>query len=154
MKFAQILRRRRKELRLTQREIAETLGIRDVNVSDWENGRGMPEASRLPALARRLEMSVSELMGDMRPAMSGKAAAVPVKDQPVASGEARSAPQLQWVSEDEARLLSNYRTADARDQQLIQEAAEEARSTSGRGWPEQASSPPLRVEAMAERKAE
>jgi transcriptional regulator with XRE-family HTH domain len=153
MKFAQILRRRRKELRLTQREIAETLGIRDVNVSDWENGRGMPEASRLPALARRLEMSVSELMGDMRPAMGGKAAAIPANDQPAAI-EVRSAPQLQWVNEDEARLLSNYRTADDRDQQLIQEAAEEARATSGRVWQEQAKLPPSPIEARAERKAE
>lgn len=64
MKFAQILRSRRKALGLTQKDIGATLGISHVNISDWENGRGMPEASRLPALAKRLEMTVSELMGD------------------------------------------------------------------------------------------
>ncbi|QJD98633.1 helix-turn-helix transcriptional regulator [Massilia forsythiae] len=64
MKFAQILRKRRKELGLTQQNIADIWGIKSVNVSDWERGKGMPEASKLPALAKRLEMSLSELMGE------------------------------------------------------------------------------------------
>jgi transcriptional regulator with XRE-family HTH domain len=134
MKFAQILRRRRKELRLTQREIAETLGIRDVNVSDWENGRGMPEASRLPALARRLEMTVSELMGDARTAMGGKppryrgpvegAISDESEDDPSYELPARPAPsRLQWVSEDEAQLLSSYRGATERSRGDIQKMA-------------------------------
>lgn len=131
MKFAQILRKRRKDLRLTQKEIADTLGIKDVNVSAWENGKGMPEASRLPALARRLEMTVSELMGDMRPAMGGKPARHTIVDEEpleevladVADGARESATKMQWVSEDEATLLSNYRSANARSRGVIQSTA-------------------------------
>lgn len=64
MKFAQILKKRRAELGLTQQAIADIWGIKSVNVSDWERGKGMPEASKLPALAKRLGLSLSELMGE------------------------------------------------------------------------------------------
>lgn len=78
MKFAENIKARRKALGLTQKEVADALGINSVNVSDWERGKGMPEASRLPALAKRLETSVSELMGEAgRPAMGGKGTKAP-----------------------------------------------------------------------------
>ena len=67
MKFPQILRARRKELGLTQQNIADIWGIKSVNVSDWERGKGMPEAARLGALAKRLGMNISELMGEAAP---------------------------------------------------------------------------------------
>lgn len=67
MKFPEILRARRKELGLTQQDIADIWGIKSVNVSDWERGKGMPETARLGALAKRLGMSISELMGDAAP---------------------------------------------------------------------------------------
>lgn len=65
MEFNQILRARRKELGLTQQQIADLWGIKAVNVSDWERGKTMPEAAKLPALAKRLSMSLSDLMGEM-----------------------------------------------------------------------------------------
>ncbi len=64
MKFNEKLRSRRKELGLTQQEIADVFGIKSVNVSDWENGKTMPETSRLSALARKLKLSISELLGE------------------------------------------------------------------------------------------
>nr|WP_314607356.1 LexA family transcriptional regulator [uncultured Janthinobacterium sp.] len=67
MKFPEILRARRKELGLTQQDLADIWGIKSVNVSDWERGKGMPETGRLGALAKRLGMSISELMGDAAP---------------------------------------------------------------------------------------
>lgn len=66
MEFHQVLKRRRNGLGLTQRQIGEWLGIRAVNVSDWERGEGMPETRRLPALGRILQLTVSELMGQIR----------------------------------------------------------------------------------------
>lgn len=81
MKFAQILKSRRKELGLTQKDVADTFGIKSVNVSDWERGAGMPEASRLPALAKKLKMTVSELMGDAPVAMAGKPARGAILDE-------------------------------------------------------------------------
>jgi len=67
MKFAQKLRQRRKELGLTQQEVADLWGISAVNISDWERGKWMPESSRLPALAKKLQVSISELMGEGNP---------------------------------------------------------------------------------------
>ncbi|WP_219116106.1 LexA family transcriptional regulator [Janthinobacterium sp. UMAB-56] len=72
MKFPEILRARRKELGLTQQDIADIWGIKSVNVSDWERGKGMPETARLGALAKRLGMTISELMGEATPRLDAK----------------------------------------------------------------------------------
>ncbi len=70
MKFNEILKAKRKQANLTQKDIADIFGISSVNISDWENGRTMPEASRLPALAKKLGTSISELLGESAPAAS------------------------------------------------------------------------------------
>lgn len=70
MKFNEILKAKRKQANLTQNDIADIFGISSVNVSDWENGRTMPEASRLPALAKKLGTSISELLGESAPTAS------------------------------------------------------------------------------------
>lgn len=72
MKFNEILKAKRTQARLTQKDIADVFGISSVNVSDWENGRTMPEASRLPALAKKLKISISELLGESAPAASSQ----------------------------------------------------------------------------------
>lgn len=64
MKFNEKLRSTRKALGLTQQDIADIFGIKSVNISDWENEKTMPEASRLPLLAKKLGLSISELMGE------------------------------------------------------------------------------------------
>lgn len=115
MKFPQILRSQRKLLGLTQRDLADTLGIKDVNVSDWERGKGMPEASRLPALAKRLGMSISGLMGDAASthAVDPSSQSAPLfEPRPEHRLQLVSPPRnrrLQWVEDDEAEFLSQYR---------------------------------------------
>jgi transcriptional regulator with XRE-family HTH domain len=52
----------RKEQNLTQRELAERLGVTDRAVSKWENGRGMPDLSLLVPLCEVLNISVNELL--------------------------------------------------------------------------------------------
>ena len=37
----------RKEKNLTQKELAERLGISDRTISKWESGRGLPDASNM-----------------------------------------------------------------------------------------------------------
>ena len=64
MKFSEILRKRRKELGLTQQDLADLWGISPVNISGWEKNKTMPEAVKLPLLAKRLGLSLSELMGE------------------------------------------------------------------------------------------
>jgi len=53
---------RRKELGMTQRELADGLGITDRAVSRWERGIGSPDISLLEPLAETLKMSIDELM--------------------------------------------------------------------------------------------
>ena len=51
MKNGELLRRLRKEKSLTQKELADRLGIVAKTVSKWETGNGFPDVSMLPVLA-------------------------------------------------------------------------------------------------------
>lgn len=56
----------RGELGLTQRELADRIGVTDKAVSKWETGRGFPDVGVLEPLARELGVSVTELMSGER----------------------------------------------------------------------------------------
>ncbi|RGT72414.1 XRE family transcriptional regulator [Ruminococcus sp. AF18-22] len=58
----QFIARRRKAIGLTQKELAEQLGVTNKAVSKWETGGGMPDVSVLKELSRILEVSVDELL--------------------------------------------------------------------------------------------
>ena len=53
---------KRKELGVTQMELAEKMGVTDKAVSKWERDLSCPDISSLPKLAEILGMSVDELM--------------------------------------------------------------------------------------------
>lgn len=53
---------RRKELGLSQTELAERIHVTDKAVSRWETGRGMPAIDSLESLAEALSLTVSELL--------------------------------------------------------------------------------------------
>lgn len=40
----------RKEKGLTQKQLADEIGVSDKAISKWENGRGMPDTSLIPDL--------------------------------------------------------------------------------------------------------
>lgn len=52
----------RKELNLTQEQVAEKLGVSNKTVSRWENGNGFPDVSLLQPLCELLNISVNELL--------------------------------------------------------------------------------------------
>ncbi len=56
-----IIANRRKELGLTQQQLAEKLNVSDKVVSKWETGRSLPDTAMLQDLANALEFSVSDL---------------------------------------------------------------------------------------------
>ena len=58
----ELIKEKREEERLTQRQLAELLFVSEKTVSKWETGRGLPDVSFLPALAGALGLSVAELM--------------------------------------------------------------------------------------------
>ena len=53
---------RRKEKGLTQKQLAEKLGISDKTVSEWECGNGFPEISLLLPLCDELGITVNDLL--------------------------------------------------------------------------------------------
>lgn len=55
------LKRRRLELRLTQRNIADALGITTSAVSLWESGLAEPSGKHIPALLRVLQFDMPDL---------------------------------------------------------------------------------------------
>lgn len=62
MKINQIIREKRKELSLTQEQIAEVLGVSTPAVNRWEKGSTYPDITLLPALARLLRTDLNTLM--------------------------------------------------------------------------------------------
>lgn len=52
----------REKKKLTQAQLAETLGVSDKAISKWETGRGLPDITLLEPLAGALQVSVPELL--------------------------------------------------------------------------------------------
>jgi len=61
-KIGKFIALRRKELKLTQSELAEKLGVTDRSISNWENGKNMPDYSLLPQLSKILDVSLNDLL--------------------------------------------------------------------------------------------
>ncbi|MBR2637030.1 MAG: helix-turn-helix domain-containing protein [Oscillospiraceae bacterium] len=58
----QAVRRLREEKKITQQQLADTIGVTPKAVSRWETGRGLPDISLLDPRAAALGVSVAELM--------------------------------------------------------------------------------------------
>lgn len=61
-KFADFLRQRRKELGLTQEQLAQRLHVSTAAVSKWELGKSLPDIAKIEDLAAALEVSVLEVL--------------------------------------------------------------------------------------------
>lgn len=60
----EMIRKLRERKGLTQAQLAEMIMISDKAVSKWETGKGYPNISVLPDLAKALDVSVGELFMD------------------------------------------------------------------------------------------
>lgn len=61
-KIGRFIAENRKAKNLTQKELAEKLGVSDKTVSRWENGNYMPDLSMLKPLSDVLDISLNELL--------------------------------------------------------------------------------------------
>ena len=52
----------RKEKGMTQKELAEQIGVSDKTISKWENGNSVPDTEILSSLCQSLDISVNELL--------------------------------------------------------------------------------------------
>lgn len=87
MLFGELLMKRRRELNMTQDELAEKLSVSRQSVSRWENGECMPDSEKLIRLSDVLGVSLDELAGHevkTEPAVSG-APSIPKKKRGAAA---------------------------------------------------------------------
>jgi len=61
-KIGNFIRELRNEMKMTQQELAEKIGVTDRAISKWENGRGSPDISLLIPLSKELGITVLELL--------------------------------------------------------------------------------------------
>lgn len=61
-KIGKFILEKRKSLNLTQKELAERIGITDKAISKWERGQGCPDVSLLELLSKELGCSILELL--------------------------------------------------------------------------------------------
>lgn len=61
-KISTFIKTKRKELGITQDELAEKLFVTEKAISRWETGRGTPDISLLLPLSKELNIDVSELL--------------------------------------------------------------------------------------------
>ncbi len=54
----------RDKLRMTQKQLAELLGVSRESVAMWETGKSMPRADMLPQIAAVLGCTIDELYAD------------------------------------------------------------------------------------------
>lgn len=61
--FSDRLAELRKEKKLTQKELAEQIGIKQNSYSDWETGKNEPNLENVVKLAHILNVTTDDLLG-------------------------------------------------------------------------------------------
>lgn len=93
--FPAILKSLRKQKRVTQIQLAKSLGVSPGNVGDWETGKSYPSYQALIALSDFFEISADILLGIRKK-----------EEMPSAGG---------FLAEREAELIAMMRRLDDRD---------------------------------------
>lgn len=62
-----IIHNKRKELGLTQIQLAQKLNVTNRAISKWENGDGFPDITLLPDISRLLGITIDELLTGIEP---------------------------------------------------------------------------------------
>lgn len=65
-KMSDRIRRLRERDNITQRELADVIGVTVGAVGQWEQGRTLPKIRFLPEIAETFSMSVDELLFNLR----------------------------------------------------------------------------------------
>lgn len=65
-KIGKFIAELRKEKNMTQQELADKISVTDRAISNWENGRRLPDYSLLKDLSKELNISINELLSGDR----------------------------------------------------------------------------------------
>ncbi len=58
------LKQHRRKLDITQKELANLLGVDATSVTKWETGEALPRADKLPQLAQILDCKIDDLFDE------------------------------------------------------------------------------------------
>ena len=61
--FGEVIRNARKSLGLTQRQLAEKIGVANTSISNWEKGLSRPDADLIQELCRALQLQPNDIYG-------------------------------------------------------------------------------------------
>ena len=61
-KIGKFIAKCRKQRKMTQSELGEKLGVTEKSISNWENGRNMPDLSLFNPLCKELNVSLNDLL--------------------------------------------------------------------------------------------
>lgn len=61
--FGETIRNARKALGLTQRQLADSLGVSNTSVSNWEKGLSRPDADMIQKLCAVLQLQANDFYG-------------------------------------------------------------------------------------------
>ena len=79
--FGETIRNARRSLGLTQRQLADSLGVSNTCVSNWEKGLSRPDADMIQKLCAQLHLQANDFYGtNGAPAESGRR---PVSDEDI-----------------------------------------------------------------------
>ena len=62
IKIGKFIAKLRKDKKMTQQDLANILNVTDRAISNWENGRRMPDVSFFKPLCEMFDISVNELL--------------------------------------------------------------------------------------------
>ena len=89
------IRTLRKQLHITQAQLAELCDVEPSNISHWENGRWQPNISHLTTLAAALHVSVEELCG--MPLDEEKKVKTRLQNQMIIESEDLTIPEQEYI---------------------------------------------------------
>lgn len=101
-KIGSFIAAKRKEKGMTQKDLAELLGVSDRAVSKWERAKSFPDVSLLKPLCQAFDISISELL----------------------DGEEKPKPEITKAEADETVIagINAYTKKERRKQQILQAA--------------------------------
>lgn len=103
MNISRIIKTRRKELGMTQEQMADRLGVSAPAVNKWENNVTFPDITLLPPLARLLETDLNTLFA-FREEMTGEEIAA--FQQEIYEGAEKYG--FSWAFEESTKLIRRY----------------------------------------------
>ena len=105
--FGTRLRERRKEIGLTQKELATAVGAKHNSVSDWERGHAMPDPDTIVLICETLNITSSFLLPSKKR----------IDNESWGNGQEN---EVMKFTEEEVALISSFRSLDAPGKAVLQ----------------------------------